>query len=80
VKAQILNILGEITGADSEIHEDLNIELFDSGILDSLGMIEILVAIQKELGLQIQPTEVERSEISTPNKIIAFLENKKKNV
>jgi len=77
MKDQILKILGEISGADDGIFEDLDVDLFESRILDSLGMVEILVAIDKELGIQIQPTEVERAEIATPNKLIAFLEKKK---
>ena len=77
MREKILKILGDISGANGGIIEDLDVDLFESRILDSLGMVEILVAIDKELGIQIQPTEVERAEIATPNKLIAFLENKK---
>ena len=77
MREKILKLLGDISGANGGIIEDLDVDLFESRILDSLGMVEILVAIDKELGIQIQPTEVERAEIATPNKLIAFLENKK---
>ncbi|MBA3604253.1 MAG: D-alanine--poly(phosphoribitol) ligase subunit 2 [Parachlamydiaceae bacterium] len=77
MRDQVLKILGKISGADVENFEDLDVDLFESRILDSLGMVEMMVAIEKELGIQIQPTEVERAEIATPNKLIAFLENRK---
>ncbi len=77
MKDRVLKILGEISGAYDEIYENLDVDLFDSGMLDSLGMIEILIAIEEEFDIQIQPTELERSEIATPNKLITFLGNKK---
>lgn len=46
------------------------IDLFDAGLLDSLVGIEVLVAIEEAFGVQIAPTEVERGDMNTVNKII----------
>ena len=40
-------------------------------MLDSLGAIELLVSIKEEFGVSIAPTELEREEMNTVNKIIA---------
>lgn len=73
---KILEILEKVTGSD-EVREDMNIDLFETGLLDSLGLIELLVEIEDVLGVKIEPTEVERSQIETPKKIIDFIMNRK---
>ncbi|ARC83508.1 D-alanine--poly(phosphoribitol) ligase, subunit 2 [Clostridium argentinense CDC 2741] len=71
----VLEILEDICGTD-EFKEDLDINLFDAGLLDSLGSIEILLELEERLGIKLQPTELERSDIETPNNLIAFLKKK----
>lgn len=72
MEKEVLDILTEITGTD-EIKEDRDIKLFEDGLLDSLGMIELLVQLEEKLGIVIEPTEVERKDIETPNKIIEYI-------
>lgn len=72
MEKEVLDILSEITGTD-EIKEDRDIKLFEDGLLDSLGMIELLVQLEEKLGIVIEPTEVERKDIETPNKIIEYI-------
>lgn len=69
---KILAILEEVCSTD-EIREDLDINLFENGFLDSLGVIELLVEIEGVLGIKIEPTEVEREQIETPQRIIDFI-------
>lgn len=72
----ILEILEEICGTD-EVRNDLDINLFDDGLLDSLGVIELLLSIEDKLKISIQPTEITHEQISTPKKIIDYLNTKK---
>ncbi len=72
---KVLQILEQVTGTD-EVRNDLDISLFQAGLIDSLGAIEILVAIEEGLGIRIEPTEVGREEIDTPNMIIAYVKKK----
>ena len=76
MKEKILDIFIEVTGND-EISEDLDLNLFDAGLLDSLAIIEVLLKIEEKLGIKLQPTDLEREDMSTVNKMNAFLENRK---
>ena len=58
VKKRILEILVELTGANELLGDD-NIDLIDSGIMDSFTYGELLYALEDEFGIEIQPTQVE---------------------
>lgn len=72
----LLDILEELCGTD-EVRNDLDLNLFDDGLLDSLGVIELLLSIESKLQISIQPTEITREQIATPRKIIDYLNTKK---
>ena len=75
MKEKVLEIFIEVTGND-EIAEDLDLNLFDAGLLDYLAIIEVLLKIEENLGIKLQPTDLEREDMSTVNKMTAFLENR----
>lgn len=72
-KDTILTILEEITGSE-EVRDDLDLDLFESGLLDSLGTVQVLVEIEAQLGVSVPVSEFEREQWSTPNKMIAQVE------
>lgn len=76
MKEKVLEIFEEVTGND-ELGEDLDLNLFEAGLLDSLAIIEVLLKIEEKLGIKLQPTDLEREDMSTVNKMTAFLENRK---
>ena len=75
IKEQILEMLEEIF-EDEVVREDLDINLKEEGLMDSLAFVEMLVRIEENFGLSIAPTEVTYEEIDTPNKVIAYIENR----
>ena len=75
MEEKVLNLLEEVCGT-SEVRRDLALNLFETGLLDSMGVIELLVGIEEQLGIRIEPTEVERTEMDTPAKIMALLRKK----
>lgn len=77
MKEKVLDMFEEVIGTD-EIREDLDLNLFDAGLLDSLGIIEMLLKIEEVFGLKLQPTDLERSDMATVNNLTAFLEGKVK--
>lgn len=75
IREQILKMLEEIC-EDEVVREDLDINLKEEGLMDSLAFVEMLVRIEENFGLSIAPTEVTYEEIDTPNKVIAYIENR----
>lgn len=75
MEEKVLDILEEIC-EDEVVREDLDVQLFEMGLLDSLAVAELLVMIEEEFNIEILLTELDRSQIETPNKLIAFLKDK----
>lgn len=73
---KILDILSEVCEDDIILHE-MNIELIESGILDSMGRVEFIVEIEDKLGVYIQPTEIDWKVVNTPKKIVEYILNLK---
>lgn len=68
---EIIAVLNDITGADvGEITPET--ELFEEGLLDSFGLVELLVRLE-QFGKTLDVAELTREEISTPAKIAALL-------
>lgn len=70
VSARVLDLLEDVSG-DPAVRDHLEEDLFELGFLDSMAAIELLVSLEEELGVPLAPTEVERSEMNTANKIVA---------
>ena len=50
--------------------------MVEEGLIDSLDFIELIVAIEDEFGVKIEPSEYTREEFDTPNKIINIIKSK----
>lgn len=57
-----------------EVREDLDLDLFDAGFIDSLSVINIILEIENKLKIRLQPTDFEKKDILTINNFKAFLE------
>ena len=67
----IIELLNDICGADEgEILPET--ELFEEGILDSFGLVQLLVQLE-QYGKTLDIAELQREELSTPAKIAALL-------
>jgi D-alanine--poly(phosphoribitol) ligase subunit 2 len=75
MRDKILHVLAEIC-EDESVKDDLELELFESGLLDSLGFAEFLVELEEQFDIVISPSEVERDEIDTPEKILELVESR----
>ena len=74
MKDTVLGILEDLTGSD-EVSKDLDVNLFETGLLDSMATVQLLLELQAQCGIDVPVSEVERSEWDTPNKIIAKVES-----
>ena len=55
---------------------NLDINLRDEGLLDSLGFVEMLVRMEEVFGFATAPTEVTYEEIDTPRRVIAYVKKR----
>lgn len=78
MKDTVLDILEEITGTD-EVKQNLDVNLFDEGLMDSMATVQLLVELEGQLDVQVLVSEFDREEWDTPNKIIAKVSELKGN-
>ena len=74
---KILDMIVNITD-EEEIKENLDINLFENDLLDSLGYTELIVSIEDEFGIELSPTEITREMVDTTNKIIELIKARSK--
>ncbi|MDU1855602.1 D-alanine--poly(phosphoribitol) ligase subunit DltC [Clostridium baratii] len=75
MQEQVIEIFEEVTGCD-EIRDDLELDLFEAGLLDSLAIIEVLLQIEEIFGIKLQPTDLERKDMATVKNLVKFLETR----
>ncbi len=75
MEERFLEILSDLC-EDDIVKKDKNIELFENDLLDSLTFAEMLFSIEEEFGVFISPSEVERKDIDTPQKIIDMIKSR----
>ena len=61
---------------DKIIYRDKNVDLFETGLLDSMGFIELLMALEEEFDIEIAPAEIRKDQMNTPACLAAYLESK----
>jgi D-alanine--poly(phosphoribitol) ligase subunit 2 len=69
---EVMRLLVDVCGTDA-IDSERDVDLFDAGLLDSLGVTQLLVSFEDDLGIKVPPTAVERDQISTVNRILTFV-------
>ena len=72
MKDKVLDILANIC-EDDIVKEDLNVDLFETGLLDSLAFIEMMVEMENEFNITITPSELDRAQINTPQKLVDMI-------
>ena len=66
---QILDVLAAVTETD-EVRTHLDLALYDLQVLDSMKTVELIVALGREVGVEISPAEFDREAWATPRKLI----------
>ncbi len=75
MEEKVLDLLVSLC-EDENVRNNLDEDLFESGLLDSLAFAELLFTIEEDFGVIIAPSEVERSDLSTANKIIQLIKER----
>ena len=75
MEQKVLELLAEICESE-DVMENPELDLFEEGYLDSMGFAEFLVELEEKLEVVIAPSEVERADINTPEKIVSLVMEK----
>lgn len=69
VKETILNTIEELFMED--VSEMMDEDLFDAGVLDSMGTVELIVELESRFNITVPVSEFGREDWNTANKIIS---------
>ncbi|EIT87383.1 D-alanine--poly(phosphoribitol) ligase subunit 2 [Fictibacillus macauensis ZFHKF-1] len=67
-KNEVIELLAEICQED-EVKANPDIDLFEAGLLDSFGTVEMLVEVESRFGISVPISEFDRDVWNTPNHI-----------
>lgn len=69
IKSEVIEIIDELFMED--VSDMMDEDLFDAGVLDSMGTVELIVEIENRFDIRVPITEFGRDDWNTANKIIA---------
>ncbi|MDO4667572.1 MAG: D-alanine--poly(phosphoribitol) ligase subunit DltC [Streptococcus sp.] len=68
VKSEIIEIIDELFMED--VSDIMDEDLFDAGILDSMGTVELIVELENRFDIRVPVSEFGRDDWNTANKIV----------
>ena len=68
VKSQVIEIIYELFMED--VSDMMDEDLFDAGVLDSMGTVELIVELENRFGIRVPVSEFGRDDWNTANKIV----------
>ena len=68
IKSEVIEIIDELFMED--VSDMMDEDLFDSGVLDSMGTVELIVEIENRFDIRVPVTEFGRDDWNTANKIV----------
>ena len=69
IKSEVIEIIDELFMED--VSDMMDEDLFDAGVLDSMGTVELIVEIENRFDVRVPVTEFGRDDWNTANKIVA---------
>lgn len=73
MEEKIIEIIENLTGYD-KLKENVDIDLLENEILDSLAFIELMTTLEEEFNIEIQPTQVDPNTWRSVKKIVELVE------
>ena len=68
VKSQVIEIIDELFMED--VSDMMDEDLFDAGVLDIMGTVELIVELENRFGIRVPVSEFGRDDWNTANKIV----------
>lgn len=57
-----------------DVSDMMDEDLFDAGVLDSMGVVELVLALEEKFAIKVPVSEMGRDDWNTANKIVAGVE------
>lgn len=75
---RVLAALAEVAEVPnvSDLRANLDINLYETHLLDSLRTVELLLLLSDRFNLDLSPAELDREQWATPRKLIQYLEQR----
>jgi len=74
MEEKILDLLAEICD-DDVVKDNIEIDMLEEDLLDSLGYTELLVGLEEMFNIVLPPSAISREDVSTPAKVIELVKN-----
>ena len=68
VKSEVIEIIDELFMED--VSDMMDEDLFDAGVLDSMGTVELIVELESRFAIRVPVSEFGRDDWNTANKIV----------
>ena len=68
IQSEVMEMIDELFMED--VSDMMDEDLFDAGVLDSMGTVELIVEIENRFDIRVPVTEFGRDDWNTANKII----------
>ena len=68
IKSEVIEMIDELFMED--VSDMMDEDLFDAGVLDSMGTVELIVETENRFDIRVPVTEFGRDDWNTANKII----------
>ena len=72
---QVIEVLARVADTE-EVRTNPDLALYDLQILDSMKTVELIVALQQEMGVEVSPAEFDRDAWATPAKMVADVQKR----
>lgn len=72
VKTEVLGMINDLFLED--VSDMMDEDLFDAGIMDSMGTVELVLEIESKFNIKVPVSEMGRDDWNTANKIIEGIE------
>ena len=72
VKAELITMINDLFLED--VSDMMDEDLFDAGIMDSMGTVELVLEIESKFNIKVPVSEMGRDDWNTANKIIEGIE------
>jgi acyl carrier protein len=74
--SELLKYISDNFATTNPVAVDTDTSLFQSQVLDSLNLVELITFVETRFGVTVAPSEVSIDNLDTVNRIVGFIQRK----